>query len=254
VYLELPDVQLDPQTITVLAILFFASMVGATFGFGIGLISMPLLALCLPVRSATPLVGLVGCTVSLAILWRSWNKVDMRSAWRLVAGGVLGIPVGLFLLKGSADLVMKTVLAALIVGFALYRLFSPRLFSLRSEKTAPLFGFFGGVLGGAYNTSGPPVIIYGSLRGWSPENYRASLQGYFVPAGAFALVGQAAAGLWTGPVLRLYLASLPGILVALLLGGLLHRTLPQGKFDRFVYLLLLAIGVLLGIQQVAGEL
>ena len=47
------------------------------------------------------------------------------------------------------------------------------------------FGFFAGILGGAYNTNGPPVVIYGSLRKWSPATFRATLQGYFFMAAFF---------------------------------------------------------------------
>jgi hypothetical protein len=36
-----------------------------------------------------------------------------------------------------------------------------------------------GVLGGAYGMNGPPLVIYGSLRGSSPQHFRATLQGYF---------------------------------------------------------------------------
>jgi hypothetical protein len=43
--------------------------------------------------------------------------------------------------------------------------------------------------------SGPlPLVVYGSLRGWPPERFRATLQGYFLPASLLGLAGPA---LWT---------------------------------------------------------
>jgi hypothetical protein len=30
--------------------------------------------------------------------------------------------------------------------------------------------------------NGPPLVIYGALRRWTPERFRATLQGYFLPA------------------------------------------------------------------------
>lgn len=250
--LKAASVVLDAQTVWVLLILFFACMVGSAFGFGIGLVSMPLLALVLPVRTATPLVGMVGGTVSVGILAFHWREVDVRGVGRLVAAGALGVPVGLFLLKGAADTAMKLALAAVILLFAAYRLATPRFPLLRSDRSAFLFGFAGGILGGAYNTSGPPVIVYGQLRAWPRDTFRASLQGFFVPAGGFALLGHMAAGLWTAEVLRLYALQLPGLALAFAGGLFLRRVLPQERFDKAVYVLLLCVGALLAVRTLAA--
>jgi len=45
-------------------------------------------------------------------------------------------------------------------------------------------------IGGAYGMNGPPLVAYGSLRRWTPpERFRATLQGYFLPARAADLIG-----------------------------------------------------------------
>ena len=109
-----------------------------------------------------------------------------------------------------------------------------------------------GLLGGAYNTNGPPVVVYGTLRQWTPPQFRATLQGYFVPTGVFILASHALCSLWTTKVFCLYLASLPPLVVAVVLGGLLARILPKGKFDRYVHVLLIAIGVSLLYHVIRG--
>src|ERR1700741_1616498 len=79
-------------------------------------------------------------------------------------------------------------------------------------------GFLAGVLGGAYGMNGPPLVVYGSLRGWSPQHFRATLQGYFLPASRAGLLGYWLAGLWTPAVNRFYLLSLPFVVVATFFG------------------------------------
>ena len=37
--------------------------------------------------------------------------------------------------------------------------------------------------------NGPPLVIYGALRRWSPQHFRATLQGYFLPASLAGLGG-----------------------------------------------------------------
>lgn len=106
-------------------------------------------------------------------------------------------------------------------------------------------GFLSGVLGGAYGMNGPPLAVYGTLRRWSPQHFRATLQGYFLVASCVGLVGYATAGLWSATVSRYFVTSLPAVLVAVLIGRALNRRLSGQGFFRVVYVGLVAIGGLL---------
>jgi uncharacterized membrane protein YfcA len=233
----------------VLAIVFAAALVRATFGFGDALVAMPLLALVIPLREATPLMAMVAPVLSLGLLAREWRHLDLRSSLRLVLSTVAGIPLGLFVLARADERPVDLVLAAVIVLFAAYSLVRPGLLRLKTDKSAVAFGFAAGILGGAYNTNGPPVVLYGALRGWPPEAFRATLQGYFLPTGLAILAGQGIAGLWTRPVVTAFVASLPGAVLAVVIGSALARRIPAAKFSRYVYLLMLALGLVLLIKN-----
>ena len=241
-----PDLSL---IIFVPAVLSLAIFVRSLFGFGDALIAMPLLAMVVGLQTATPLVALVANTIALAILLQSWRSVQIKSAWRLILSSLVGIPLGMVFLKGVHEETMRFILGVLIAVFGLYNLFKPRLLALKDEKLAYIFGVLAGVVGGAYNTNGPIVVVYGTMRQWSPESFRATLQGYFFPTGLLILLGHGLSGLWTRPVLQLYALSLPATLAAAWLGGRLNRSVPAGKFDRYIHLFLLAIGAFLLIQS-----
>ncbi|MBE0556992.1 MAG: sulfite exporter TauE/SafE family protein, partial [Proteobacteria bacterium] len=177
-------------TITVLAILFASSLVRAVFGFGNALVAMPLLAMTsLGMQAATPIVALIATIMSLVIIVKDWRIIDLRSTWRLLAATVLGIPFGLLLLKGPYEAAGKVILALVIIGFSFYSLLRPRLVTLKYEWAAYPFGFIAGILGSAYNSNGPPIVIYGTVRKWPPEHFRANLQGYFFPANIIIITG-----------------------------------------------------------------
>ncbi len=233
------------QITLVYLILFFSSLIRSTFGFGDALVAMPLLALVIGLKAATPLVALVASTIGLSILIRNWRKVRVHSAWRLIASAALGIPLGLLLLKGAYEDVLKVILAAVLIGFGIYSLARPRLITIRGEKPAFVFGFIAGILGGAYNSNGPPVVIYGTLKRWDPETFRATLQGFLFPTSLFILAGHGLAGLWTAPVIRTYLYALPLVFAAVYLGGRINRVFSTERFSRWVYVLLIALGLLL---------
>jgi uncharacterized membrane protein YfcA len=241
------------QTI-ILPMIFIATLTRSTFGFGDAMVGMPLLVMVIPLDTATPLVGLMGITASSTILIRHWRDVHVKSVWPLVVYTLIGIPIGILLLKGVYEDVMKTVLALVIIIFSLYKLFKPKLFTLANDRLACIFGLASGILGGAYNTNGPPVVIYGTLRRWDPEKFRATLQGYFFPTGALIAIGHCVGGLWTRPVLLNYAISLPVILVAIFLGGRINRRIPKARFDNYIYIFLVILGACLLVSTVRSVL
>ena len=237
--------------LSIFAILAVSTFIHSTLGFGQALIAMPLLVMVVEIKTATPLVALVLMTIAAVILSRNWRAVDLNAVWRLAVSSCFGVPVGLFLLKGVPEGLMKAFLGILVILFGLYNLMNrylrPINLSRTNDGSGPtyLFGFIAGVLGTAYNTSGVVVTIYATLRGWSPERFRSTLQSYFVFTGVLILASHGLAGLWTPYVLRLYASALPLVLVGVFLGSKLNRLIPQRQFDGYVNVGLLILGILL---------
>lgn len=231
--------------VPVLFILFISTFTRSALGFGDALIAMPLLALVLGMQIATPLVAFGASTIALTILLGEWRSVDIKAAWRLILSSLVGIPIGLFLLKTAPEPVIKGGLGVLLIAFGLLNLINPKLPTFRNEKLAYVFGLVAGVLGGAYNTNGPPVVVYGTLRRWSPDSFRSTLQAYFLPTGGTILISHGLAGLWTPDVLRLYVYALPFIMLAIYLGGRVNKVISSGRFNRIIYVSLVVMGALL---------
>ncbi len=239
----------DGTVLAILSVIFLATVVRSAFGFGEALVAVPLLALVIPVKVASPLAVLLSITVAGLILVQDWDKVHLASAWRLVLASLFGIPLGLLLLTEVAEYAVKAILAVVIVSFAFYALLNHQRLELRTDRLAWLFGFVSGVLGGAYGMNGPPLVVYGALRRWSPEHFRATLQGYFLPASLACMVGYWRANLWGQDVTRYYLLSLPLAVAAVLLGRTLNRRLNARRFVVYVHLGLVVIGSALLIQS-----
>ncbi|MEJ2413477.1 MAG: sulfite exporter TauE/SafE family protein [Anaerolineales bacterium] len=235
--------------LVVMGVLFFSTFIRSALGFGDALIAMPLLTLLVGLGVATPLTAMAATTIAVTILIRAWKKVDLKAAWRLVLTTWIGIPIGIFFLNTAPEVLVKSLLGIVITGFGLYNLIIPKLPELKNEYWAYLTGIIAGILGGAYNTNGPPVVIYGILRRWEPAKFRATLQGYFLPTGLAILITHGLAGMWTPKVLNFYLFSIPVILGAVFLGGKVNQLIPQGKFDKIVYGFLVIIGILLIIRM-----
>ncbi len=236
----------------VLGIVFIATLIRSAFGFGEALIAVPLLALFLPVKTAAPVAVLVSITVALIVTIQDWHHIHLGSAKRLVLSTFIGTPAGLLLLILFADQIVQAILGIIIMAFALYRMVSQSQYKLEDDKKAWVFGFGAGVLGGAYGMNGPPLVVYGTLRGWGPKRFRATLQGYFLPASIVVMVGFAIAGLWTYTVTWYFLLSLPVVLIATFLGGAFNRRMSGRSFMLYIYVGLLSIGIILLIQSIIG--
>jgi uncharacterized membrane protein YfcA len=234
-------------TLYLLLIVFFATLIRSTFGFGEGLIAVPLLALIVPVSVAAPVVVLLSITIALVVVVQDWRKIHFRSTAWLLLPTLPGIPLGILLLTNAHQQAVKILLALVIAAFAAYSLLGKKLPHLEQDSRTWLVscGFLAGILGGAYGMNGPPLAVYGSLRRWSPQHFRATLQGYFLPASIVGMVGYAWAGLWTPVVTHDYLLALCAAVPAIFLGRALNHRLRGESFLRYVYAGLLVIAAIL---------
>jgi uncharacterized membrane protein YfcA len=240
----------DPAAVPVLAVIFVATLIRSAFGFGEALVAVPLLALVIPVEVAAPLAVLVSVTVAGVVVAQDWREVHVRSAWWLVLSTLFGVPLGLLMLTAVPEHVVKATLAVVILTFSAYCLARRTPFELKDDRLAWLFGFAAGVLGGAYGMNGPPLVVYGALRRWSAEHFRATLQGYFLPASLVGMAGYWLAGLWVPAVTRYYLLSLPVAVAAIFLGRALNRRMRGRPFIVYVHVGLLGVGTALLVQSV----
>jgi uncharacterized membrane protein YfcA len=241
-------------TFDVLLVVFLATLIRSAFGFGEALIAVPLLTLFIPLRVAAPLAVLLSITVAAIVVAQDWREIHVRSAGWLVSSTLFGIPVGLMLLTSTHQQAVKFALAILIVAFSTYSLVGRRPPELHSDNRAWLLGcgFCAGVLGGAYGMNAPPLVMYGAMRRWSAQHFRATLQAYFLPASTLGMAGYWTAGLWTPRVTHYYLISLPVALAAVLLGRVINRRFRGDRFLKYVYLGLIATGALLFLQTARG--
>jgi uncharacterized protein len=205
---------------------------------------------------AAPLAVLVSITIAAIVVAQDWKKIYLRSTAWLVFSTVLGIPAGLLLLTSSHQRIVKAALGMLIIMFSAYSLVGRAPIELRRDSRGWLLvcGFCAGVLGGAYGMNGPPLVIYGAMRRWSAQHFRATLQGYFLPASIIGMAGYWLAGLWTSAVTHYYVISLPLIFLAVFLGRVINHRLPGESFLKYIYIGLAGIGALLLFQAITGRL
>lgn len=226
------------------AIFFFSTLTRSTFGFGDALVAMPLLFLVIPVDEARPLGALMSVATALLIVAQDWRKILFPTVAWLIVAAVFGMPLGL-LLAVIDPRIAKGTLALALLAFAAYGLLRPHLSKPISPWWVVPTGLSAGALGMAFNMPGPALVVFGTLRRWPAANFRATLQGYFLPTGTIILLWHAAGGAYDAKLLWMFAISLPIVLLAVPIGTRLNRLLHGRRFERYIYGLLIVMALLL---------
>jgi uncharacterized membrane protein YfcA len=229
--------------VAVAAIVAAAGIAQGLSGFGFSLVSIPLLALVVPVKAAIVGGAILGLVQSGQIVAREHGHVEWRSAAVLVAAAIVGMPIGLLVITRVPEEPLQVVIAVTVLVFTavLWRRVHLPTDSLPAEVGV---GFTSGMLSTSTGMSGPPLVIALQARGVAPSAFRATLATVFVCGSVISLMLFRSRGLVTEEALRVAAAGLPGLLVGILVGELLFRRVDHERFRRNVLVLLVASAIL----------
>ena len=222
-----------------------ASFVLGLAGFGIGLVALAFLPFFMAPHTAIVLLTVYTIVFSAAMFIPLRRHFVATGMLALLAGSVLGTPLGVWLLAALPASTLNRMIGAVLVAVAVLEWLGVYPERLRGRGWALGAGLAAGVLGGAVGTPGPPVILYTASQGWSPRTIKANLQAFFVVNQAVILAGYWWAGLLTGEVARFAVAFIVPAAVGLALGIAVFGRIDQARFRTIVFALLLLSGLVL---------
>jgi uncharacterized membrane protein YfcA len=226
------------------AIFMAAYFIRGITGFGSGLISVPLLALFLPLKFVVPLILLLDFTASIVIGGFNFKRVKWDEVGVLIPFGVVGVVLGTSLLVRLPPEPMLAALAAFVFVFAVRSILNIRGDKPISRGWAVPASLTGGTVGALFGTGGPPYVIYLTHRIHDKSDLRATFSALFFTEGVTRIASFLVAGLlMTSQVWIAYFAALPIMLGALYLGGRVHVGLTPLQMTRLVGVLLLVSSV-----------
>jgi uncharacterized membrane protein YfcA len=227
------------------AILAVAAATQGFFGFGFGIIAMTGLTLSADVVHAAGVVNVTGIALTGSLVLSLRRGVLWPVMARLLPPLLLGVAVGVLALGALDRAVLVRLLGATVVAIAAWNLVSPRLQHTESRAQDLVAGLLAGLLGGAFNTGGPPLVAHLYRRGEAPETLKATVQALFFTIGLSRLPIAASQGLMGASVWRDALLALPLVLAGSYTGLTLARRLPPERFRRAGWIGLGALGVAL---------
>lgn len=212
-------------------------------GFGFALVSMPILVNIIPPLAAAALGSLLALTTQIVNISHYKKDMQPRSLWRVMLGSIIGIPLGVLLLTYLSERLILIALGLFLVAYALYSLTVTQVPKIERNGWGYLVGFLSGILGGAYNTGGPPLVIYGMGKRWEPRTYKANLQILLMVNSLVAIFVRALNQQYNGVIFQYYAVGLPMIALGTFSGFWLSRYIDSIVFRRIILVMLIIIGI-----------
>lgn len=235
---------MDPILIVVTIVtLFLSGFVQGLAGFGSALVAVPLLSLYLGPKVVVPFVLVHGLLMNMYLSVRNRESIQSNRVLPIFIFGIIGIPVGAFVLLILPSSLMKILIGGIIMVFSLV-LLSGRSFRLRNERKAHFpVGFLSGLLNGSVSMSGPPVILFLSNQGVSKKHFRANLVTYFFLLNIVTFIIFLATGIMNDEVLLMSILFIPPLPVGILAGEAISSKLEEGTFRKVALLLVTIAGL-----------
>lgn len=219
---------------------FASGLAGFAMGF---IVSGVWLHILTPLQTTTLIVGYGLLTQGYGV-WRLRHALTWKSVAPFIIGGLIGVPIGTFLLTYLNPAHLRTGVGALLVIYGAYGLAQPALKPVPSNRVIDTgIGFANGVLAGLTGLPGFIITIWCQLRGWKKDVQRAIFQPVLLAALAANVVTLGIAGAITADVMRLYLLGLPAMLAGLWVGFKLYGKLDDAAFRKVMLVLLLLGGL-----------
>lgn len=238
---------MTPEFIVFLMIgAFCGGFINGLAGFGTALFALGWwLQVMTPVQAVTLVLALsMASGVPGMLLIR--KNIEYPRLARFLVPGLLGIPLGIYLLALVDANFLKLVVAIFLLIYGGYFTFRQRLPHVTGDYPVidGTIGFVGGVLGAIAGLSGALPTMWCALKPWAKTKQRALLQPYNFAIQVVASFMLALTGAFTGEALFVIAISLPVTMIAAQLGIHVFKRLDDDQFRRLLIALMFAAGII----------
>ena len=242
------------EAIVVVMAMLLASTVFSATGFGIGMISTPLMLLVYEPQTVIVVAGTAGLGIGVWIISKSWRDVPFREILPITIAALCGAPIAVFILKTADSGVLSIGIAVLIILFAIGSFVKVEREIPYSKQVGIAAGFIVGVLLPTSGVAGSLVMLFLMTRNWERQTVRAAMAFFLVSLMAFTVVLFALYGLYTP--LRLTLIGIVAIpaVIGFLLGAMLIKRINERVFGNLVIGIIIVSSIVVVVKEVSKYL
>jgi uncharacterized membrane protein YfcA len=225
--------------------LFVGGLVKGTVGFGMKIVVLGLLATIVELPVAIAIIIIPAVTTNI---WQVFGgpplRETLRRTWSLFVMFCIGVWFGTEILAASNPAYLAVALGVLLVVYAAYALFTPRIPSPGRHETwmSPIIGGLTGILGGMTGSDVIPGVPYMQSLGLPRDMLIQAMGILFLLGSSMIAVAFAYQGLLTTEIgVASALGSLP-TLGGYYLGAKVRQRIPEALFRKILLVALLLLG------------
>lgn len=215
--------------VALLAALLAGAVSGLT-GFGLALISVPLLLFVYDPQTVVALTAVLSVFINLAVVWDSWREAERRLVLALLPPAFLGVLVGAEALAVVDPLYIRLGVGVLVVFSAALLLREIELPGANTRIGTVVAGLTSGALSTSTGLAGPPIVLLFASRGLPKHAFRGSSALYFLPISLVGLAVLSYRGLFGAENVPLALALVPAAFLGKILGTALLSRISEKAF------------------------
>jgi len=227
--------------------LFAALVAGAVTGltgFGLALISTPILLFVYEPRTVVVLTAIFSIFINAAVVWDSWHEARRRLSLALFVPALVGIVVGVEVLGVIDPVYLRLGVGAIVVFSALLLVRDVTLPGADTRWGTLVAGSTSGALSTSTGLAGPPIVLLLASRGLPKHEFRGTTALYFLPMSIAGLVALALRGLVEAPEVPLGLLLVPAALAGKAAGTALLKHVSEKAFRSVTLGLVILTGTL----------
>jgi uncharacterized membrane protein YfcA len=224
-----------------------AGFIQGLTGFAFSLVAMSIWAWAVEPRLAAALAVFGALTGQIVGVFSIRRGFDLKLLAPFLAGGVVGVPIGVALLPLLDAALFKLLLGLLLVIWCPIMLAAPQLpkVTFGGRPADGIAGLMGGFMSGIGGLAGAIPTLWCSLRGMKKDDQRAVIQNFNLTTLALAMLTYLVTGMATADMLPLFAIVAPAMLIPSLLGARLYLGISDATFRAIVLGLLTLAGVAL---------
>lgn len=237
-----------------LAALLAGTVTGLT-GFGLALISTPLLLFVYEPRTVVVLTVLFSISINIAVVRDSWREARRPLALALFVPSALGVVLGVEVLRVVDPVYLRLAVGVVVVFSALLLVREVRLPGAGTRWGPVVAGSASGALSTSTGLAAPPIVLLLASRGLPKEEFRSTSALYFLFMSFVGLGVLAFRSLIEGGEIWLSLVLVPAAIVGKVLGTALLKRFSERAFRAFslgMVILTGTLGVATALWALAG--
>ena len=227
--------------------LFSALLAGAVSGltgFGLALVSTPLLLFVYDPKTVVVLTVVLSIFINLAVVVDSWHDAERRLAMALLPPAFVGIVVGTEVLRAVDPLYIRLAVGVVVVFSALLLLRDVRLPGAGTAWGTVIAGSASGALSTSTGLAGPPIVLLLASRNLPKRAFRGSSALYFLVVSVAGLVVLYLRGVFELDQTPLALALVPAAFVGKTIGTSFLKRVSENGFRAISLGLVILTGTL----------